>query len=287
MISLVSFIGVDCYNIIIDKSSTLLDKLALAFCCTDHYKFLDKRLLSGSKAIKHYMETYGYKYENFISRLNPDYIIYGGFIFHVLMNSYDNKSDINIIHYEKESKGIYSPLKIYSLDDKRIKNYCYALDTILDNGSIVPHNLLNHIRTDCTSSDGLYYQHLNLLKQTPSLKYYLNEICDLNVTKNYYDPKTDRIYIYSLDKLWGRKDSIDPRISCNRKFLHSHCFDIYRLWRYHRDYKFVLSKIEKYRKRGINITLLHNFNSFQYLKYLENIYHLTDRHAKYTMIVMI
>jgi hypothetical protein len=48
------------------------------------------------------------------------------------------------------------------------------------------------------------------------------------------------------------------------------------LWRFHRDYKFVLSKIEKYRKRGINITLLHNFNSFQYLKHLENIYHLTD-----------
>jgi hypothetical protein len=145
----------------------------------------------------------------------------------------------------------------------------------LSDGTTMFQYVLNHINSDATSSDGLVYQHLNLLNKTLSLKHYLDKTCDLNVTKNYYDPKTDRIYIYSLDKLWERIDNVDPRISYNRKLAHFHS-DVWNINSFHRLYGSIFSRIQKYEKRGINITLLHDLNSHQYLKYLENIYHLTD-----------
>jgi hypothetical protein len=280
MISLVSFIGVDCYNFVIDKSHTLLDKLALAYCCKDHYKFLNKKLLSGSRAIENYMKKNGYKYENFTARLSPECIIYGGFIFHVLMNTHDERSDVDIIHY-MEKDGSYLPIKTLTVNRGCKNTFSATYDDcdqylISDNGTGMFMYLLNHIKEDGSSNDGLHYQHLTLLRETPSLKYYLNKTCDLNVTKNYYDPKTDRIYIYSLDKLWERKDEADPIISYNKRFAHYNYDEQWCIDQYYEHYDHILSRIQKYKERGMNITLLNKYNSQEYLKHLSDVYHLAD-----------
>jgi hypothetical protein len=286
--NLVESIGEDCYNLLISNLLTLLDKLAVAFCCKDHYKSLDKTLLLGSKAIQQYMDNHGYLYENFTPRLSPDCIIYGGFIFHVLMNTYDEDSDIDIIHYDTVSKDdeiIYSPVKTLTINRGKYNNLPVTYencDQYLGNnkGTGMFIYLLNHIKEDGSSSDNLHYQHMTLLKETMSLKRYLNRTCDLDITKNYYDSKTDRIHIYSLDKLWERRDEIDVRVSYNRKFAHFNHIYHWTIKDFYYNYDLVISRVEKYRHRGINIISLHKYNSEQYLQYLTNIYHLDFKEPK-------
>jgi hypothetical protein len=98
--NILRLLGPYCYNIIANKLS-YIDLLALIYSCKDHYKHIETKLLSGRFHIERYMINHNYQYDNFLARLSPECIIYGGFMFHVIMNTCDKESDIDIIHYQQ------------------------------------------------------------------------------------------------------------------------------------------------------------------------------------------
>ncbi len=284
MSDLITILSNDCYQIIANNLC-YIDLMALIYCCSQHFHSINPGLLSARHHIQRYMNNHGLKYKNFLPRLSSECIIFGGFIFNTIMNVFDKDSDIDILHYRTLNE-LYRPIQKLEVNRGKYNTFPAIYDNCDANleGTGYCHYPMTHIKDDGSSSDGIKYHHLTLLFVCDSFEMYLDKVCDMDITKSYYDHKTDRIRVKSLDKLWERRDEIDLRYSYNVRFAHFNWSKMWDMEEYYNNYRRCCERVEKYRRRGINIVSSHNYNEKEYLLYLENVYHLDFPHKKHKYV---
>lgn len=263
----------DYLNIVTDYLC-YIDYVALQFVCKNYYLAINK--IHPSRFIEEYMYKYGLKYENFLARLSPMCIIMGGFISNMVLDTFDKKSDIDIIHYQMNGEmfDMIDTLRVhrglYNTQLITYDNCCEQLRNLDGTGMFCYP--LNLIKEDGSSSDGVKYQHLTLLYKTNSLGQYLDDTCDLDITKIYYDGH--RIRMKNIWKFFERRDETDVRISYAKSFR-CYNWDLkWTLFEYSNLYSRSLERVKKYQERGINIKILYGADAKQNLLRLINIYGL-------------
>ena len=272
-----------------------IDLLSLINISWKHFKTIDRKYVKANYIIEKYMKRHGLKFENFAARTPKNSIVFGGFIFNVIFDNFDPldiKSDIDVLHYDtcetdivttsdgKEESlhpRIYKVCSKITLNRGQENTFTYTnnnCDQMIKNpdGSGMFCYPLNLIKVDGSSSDKIIYQHLTLLHDTDSLPKYLDKHCDMDIAKCYCH--NNKIYIRDLNKMFTRTDKISI-INCYNKSLR-----FYNWWlkwsinEFYRLYDRICDRINKYRKRGINVEVDKELTSKEYLKELINIYGL-------------
>ena len=245
--NLVNELTIDVYNTILLQLS-YIDILATMFVCKTHYEYVDKNILTPTNVIQRYMNKHNLQYDNFLARLTETCVIYGGFVYNVIMDYFDSSSDIDILHFSKNVS--YDPAK--SITVKRGWNN----DIIVTYDCETIHFKLGYtiIKEDGSSSDGILYQHVNLAHSTSSLNNYFDNACDFDISKSYITHDMSRFQIKNLYKYFNRQDDILQNKFYKSSFSHtSHS----RKWTidWYIDYCEHLNlRLERYRKKGITFS---------------------------------
>jgi hypothetical protein len=222
------------------------------------------------------MSRHNLKYENFAARIPQNAVVYGGFMFNVVMDNYDKDSDVDIIHYNFVD-GKYQPTQSITVNRGKYNTLsvtyenCDKYITSQDGSGMYCYPLIE-IKIDGSSTDGLMYQHLTLLHKTTTISEYLDRHCDLDITKIYYDG--EKIKIKDVWKLLERRDETDLRINYQKSLNFYNWDEKWSLNEYYRIYNRCYKRAQKYINRGIKIKFLYGKSSFEHLKYLMDCYML-------------
>lgn len=267
-------LNADCINLII-LNLCYLDGLAAKYTCKHLHLSVSAIHFEPERIIRKYMSKYGLIYENFRIRTSENFYVFGGFMFGLVLDKHFDCSDIDMVHFTKMNDSTISPVEKITLRRGRENQWQHDYYDCLK--TIDPERQqyedfsypLNLIKTDGSSSDGIRYQHLTLLKPCKSIGKYIDLTSDLEVTKIYYDGETIK-----FSNIWGmfeRKCTYD----INKAYVKSmYCYgcplsDAPSFCNMHDRLR---ERVEKYHNRGISITMIDDRTPKRQLKEIYDIY---------------
>ena len=241
-----------------------IDCISLLRAYPNLYHDIDPKYLNVQNVINSEMTRFKLKYDNLVYRMGNTGILYGGLLLGIIRNHIYKDSDVDLIHYDYKD-NIYYPVKEITLnvgrDNTFTSTYNYNSQTSWTGcvGEVAYPIFL--IKTDGSSSDDRMYQHNSIITPTPSLAHYLNQMCDLEFTKIYYDGT--KIHIKDLNSI------ITKTCHYNINYVFKYMFKIYfecnnnkwidDLWI--STIKRIIFRINKYRSRNFNVIInYHNQN---------------------------
>lgn len=236
-----------------------IDLFALLHACPRLYPLIDKKYLDPQQVIRREFLKFGLEYENLVTRMTPNSLLYGGIMLGILTSDIRKESDLDLLHFEKNNK-IYSPVEELTIKCGKYntleKTFVWNINQYA--GCWILSYELCLVKVDGTSSDNRMYQNNTILHKTESLANYLDYSCDLDITKIYY--YQNRLHIKNIKAIFEKRFDLNVNHHLKREFAKynsavakEEIFDLGE-WAYQTFWNYILERllerIQKYKKRG-------------------------------------